>query len=116
MFLFSSITVHSDELKTSRNHIYKSSLNEISLTSNRIFDEFLITPAGKRSLITPPSSSCSQQSSSFSIFIGDSSTADETGEDEQDAAGEVEVSSFLAIFDSSPLSLFNFDFLKDEQG
>lgn len=110
---FSSITVHSDEIKTSRNHIYKSSLNEISLTSNRIFEEFLITPAGKRSLISPPSSSWYQQSlSSLSTFTGDSSTGGESGDDEQDAAGEVEGSSILAIFVSSPLSLFNLDFLE----
>jgi hypothetical protein len=82
------------------------------LTSNRIFDEFLITPAGKRSFILPPSSSWNQQSlSSFSTLIGDSSTSDD--EDEQDAAGDVEGISFLAIFVSSPLSLFSFDFLKD---
>jgi hypothetical protein len=35
---------------------YRSSVSDISLTSNLSFDEFLTTPDGSRSLISPPSS------------------------------------------------------------
>jgi hypothetical protein len=94
--------------------IYESSLREISLTSKRIFEEFLITPAGKRSLISPPSSSSYQHSfSSFSVLIG-STTGDESGDDEQDAAGDVE-GSILGTLHSSSLSLFNLDFLRERE-
>lgn len=106
--------MHSDDLKVFLNHIYESSLRLISLTSKRIFEEFLITPAGKRSFISPPSSSSYQHSfSSFSAFIVGSTVAgDDSGDDEHEAAGDVEGASTLATFISSSLSLFNFDFLK----
>lgn len=95
------------------NHI-QSSHKEISFTSKRNLDEFLIIPAGKRSFISPPSSNWYQQSlSSFSILIGVWSSGGESGDDELDA-GDVDGSSFFGIFKSltSSFSSFNFDFLK----
>lgn len=109
------MTVVNAKVQFSCDNAYKSSLSEISLTSNRSFEEFLIIPVGSRSLISPPSSSWYQQSlSSFSILIGDWSLGEASGDDELDA-GEVDGTSFLGIlktFASSSFSSFNFVFLK----
>lgn len=99
---------------------YRSSLSEISFTSNRNFDEFLMTPLGKRSLISPPSSSWYQQSlSAFSaltftsdlllcvVMAGSALTDVDDDVDAGDDSGEV-----FAIFGHpSSLSMSSADFI-----